>query len=447
MTAIVIIASIVGLIWGTWLCIRGSLLGGCVVYLIAACCFGPYFFQFQAGINLTLDRLFLVALTGAFVVQWRLGRTDSKPLARIDYVLLTFIGALVVSLFSHDWRSTDVPVVQHLLNGYLIPLTLYWIARQAMLTERNVSMVLVMLAGFGVYLAFTGLCEVAQMWALVFPRYIADPEIGRHFGRARGPMVQSVSYGLYTGICFLAVWLWRDRVTNRWRWAILALLPLFLAAIFFTKTRTVWIGAASGFLLVLALTLRGQIRWVVIGSILSVGLLGVTLNLDEIMSVKREGSAADSRQSVGMRECFAYVSWQMFKDRPLWGFGFGQFARKKLPYLSDSRVDLPLEQIRNWEHHNTFLSILTETGLIGFTLFMAIYIGWGWTAWQLIRDERAPPWAKRHGILMLGVLAVAFWQMLGHEITFTPLDQSLLFILAGITVGLRLQTHKVIETK
>ena len=61
-----------------------------------------------------------------------------------------------------------------------------------------------MLACFGLYLAATGLLEAAHQWAFVFPRYIADPTVGLHYGRARGPMVQAVSYGLCLGITMLA---------------------------------------------------------------------------------------------------------------------------------------------------------------------------------------------------------------------------------------------------
>ena len=39
MTAIGIIACIAGLVWGTYFCVRGSLVGGCLLYLATACCF------------------------------------------------------------------------------------------------------------------------------------------------------------------------------------------------------------------------------------------------------------------------------------------------------------------------------------------------------------------------------------------------------------------------
>ena len=80
-----------------------------------------------------------------------------------------------------------------------MPIALYWIARQSTLTERGIWWIQAALAGFGVYLAITGLAEISGQWWLVFPKYIADPKVGIHFGRARGPMVQAACYGTRAG--------------------------------------------------------------------------------------------------------------------------------------------------------------------------------------------------------------------------------------------------------
>jgi O-antigen ligase len=172
-----------------------------------------------------------------------------------------------------------------------------------------------------------------------------------------------------------------------------------------------------------------------LGGLTAAALLVGVAKMDSILGLQREGTVADTRQSASMRKSFTYVSWLMFQDRPVTGFGFGQFASAKLPYLSDRSVDLHLESIRGYVHHNTFLSILTETGLIGLMLFLAVFLGWTKQAWRLARDDEAPPWKRRQAILSLGVFCVAFWQMTGHEITFTPLDMSLVLFLAGLATS------------
>ena len=441
MTSLLIIAAVAGLVWGALLLARGSLVAGCLTYLVLTSCFGVHFFSFDvAGTTLSIDRLFVVALAGAYLVQWRLGKTDPKPITKTDLVLFGLLGVFVASAITHDWRTTgkgEVPVVQHLINGYFIPLALYWIARQARHNEQSLTLPLAALACFGVYLALIGLLEAGGQWALVFPQYIADSAVGLHFGRSRGPMVQSVSYGLYLATCLMCTWLWREQLRAKWQWLVWLLLPLYPAALFFTKTRSVWLGTAAGFLIVLSLTLRGKLRVTVIGSLVAAALLVSVLGVDSILGLKREGTVEDTHRSTSMRGAFTYVSWEMFQDKPLFGFGFGQFAREKKAYLADRSVDLRLEEIRDYVHHNTFLSVLTETGLVGLSLLVLVLAGWGASAWQLTRDLRGPPSSRRIGVLMLGVLGVAFFQMIGHEITFTTLDHSLIYMLAGLTVGLR----------
>ncbi|PHS01540.1 MAG: hypothetical protein COA78_22640 [Blastopirellula sp.] len=441
--AITLIFALVGLIWGAIFAFRGNLLLGCVGVLIATSVFGSYFLNFDvAGITLTLDRLALVGLVAAFVVQWKLDKLEVRPLCMVDWVIGGFFAVMIVNAFTHDWRSAmpdQVPVVQHIINGYLIPLTIYIIARNLRYTEKNTTWFLIGMTVFGLYLAVIGIFEGTGQYGLVFPRYIADPELGLHFSRARGPMVHSVSYGVYLTGCLLCAWLLRDRVSPNWRTVITILLPAFLAAIYFTKTRTVWLGAGGSLMLAFSLTLQGRTRKLVIGSMLAVGLCVGVAKMDSIMGLQREGTVQDTRKSVSMRASFTYVSWQMFLDSPITGHGFGQFKTEKMSYLSDRNVDLLLESIRTYDHHNTFLSILTELGLLGLIPFLLIYLLWAKTGVSLQRNKEAPQWAKNLSVLSLGMLFIACCQMIGHEITYTPIDHLLIFMTAGICVALRQQ--------
>ena len=71
---------------------------------------------------------------------------------------------------------------------------------------------LVGLSALGLYLAGTGIAEITQQWWAVFPGFIANPELGAHFGRARGPALTSVSLGIFLTVCFWATWFLLPRV-------------------------------------------------------------------------------------------------------------------------------------------------------------------------------------------------------------------------------------------
>jgi O-antigen ligase len=439
MDLIIAIAALVVVAWLLYFTLRGSLLAGCLAFLLTASCFGFPFLHFDLGpIPFTLDRLVIVGLCGVYLVQRALGLTNPKPLETVDKLLLLFLGLLVFSTFTHDWQDTSAcsaPPVWRLGTGFLIPAMVYWLARQSRLTERNVVFAQGALACFGIYLAVTGLAEVSHQWWLVFPNYIADSSVGLHFGRARGPMVQAVSYGFFLGVSMLAGYLWRNRWNRLGQLAWLLLIVMELTAITFTYTRSVWLGTSLAIIVVLGLTLRGIWRPLVLGSLVSAALVLSVAQLGSLTNLQREGSATEARESAGMRASFAYVSWEMFLDRPILGFGFGQFYREKLPYLSDRTTPLELELIRDFIHHNTYLSLLTETGLVGLGLYLAILCGFARRGWRLCRDGN-PQWMCAHGTLLLGALATYALQMMFHEVSYTAIDNSLLMLLAGMAVGL-----------
>jgi O-antigen ligase len=309
--------------------------------------------------------------------------------------------------------------------------------RQARVGPQQAGLVNASLIAFGLYLAVTAILEVNRAWSFVFPRYIADPEIGLHFGRARGPMVQSVSLGMYLGICLIAVAIFAWAGSSRRKLALSAVVPLFAAGIFFTYTRTVWLGAALGLMTVFACAVQGRWRMLGLGAVVAAALLVSAVRIDSLLGFQREGSAAETRNSASMRLSFAYVSWLMFLDRPILGHGFGEFPTAKLPYLDDRSVDLQLGEIRGYAHHNTYLSLLTEVGIIGLGLFLAVLSSWTWQAWRLWNNIAAPAWARAQGLLLLGVLPIYCSQAVGHDLTYTPLDNSLLFLIAGLVAALR----------
>jgi len=444
MDFVYLIAGVAALTWGAVYALRGSLVAGCLALLVIAACFGHDFANFHLGpVALTLDRIMLVLLGVAYVVQHRLGRTEPKRLGRVDLLLLAFLGVLVASGCYGGWAGNqsgqggDGEPLFRLIVGYMIPFGVYWIARQSPLRRANVSCVYIALTALGVYLAVTALLEITGQWWAVFPKHIADPNVGRHFGRARGPMVHSVHFGMCLSVCLLAAWTWRRQLGRVGQLAIIALVPLMLAAIYFSYTRSVWMGAGLAVMVVLGLTLRGVWRPLVLGSMVSAAVLLAATRMDELKSFQREYSAAETGSSVDLRSSFAYISWKMFLDRPLCGVGFGQFPQAKLPYLSDRSTSLRLEETRRFVHHNGFLSVLTETGLIGMTLYLAVLIAWGRSAWQLLRDTDLPDWMRSQGILMLAVLATYICQAAFHELSYSSIENGLLFFMAGITTGLR----------
>jgi O-antigen ligase len=431
------------LVWALVYAYRGSLAWGCALFLVVGYVLTRDFFRLQAGpIPLTIDRFLLVGLTALFGWRWWRGTVHLRAISGTDLVAAVFVGYLALR-----WAITppipagtelipDVSPAWRLIASFWMSFVLFTLVRNAELDRHHWRLMLTWLALLGLYLGLTATAEVTKQWWAVFPRFIADPTLGTHFGRARGPMLMSASLGLYLSVCFWAAWfLWQD--AGRWtRLALAGAMLAMMAGVFFTMTRSCWLGLAGG-LAVIPL-LQWPRSWKVlhiIGLSVAVTLSGILVG-GKIVDMGRKDSDGSAGHSVSQRASFVVVSMRMFRDAPLMGCGFGRFFDKKLPYLADRTQQIELDSLRKLDHHNTFLSVLTETGLIGFTLFIAVLIGWTRQAWRLFHNSQLPNWARAQGLFSLATLIAYLLNAAFHDLTLMPSEQWILCLVTGITSGL-----------
>lgn len=440
MPVIVVTFGLVVVVWAAIFARRAPLVAGVGLLLVVAYILGHEFWNARIGpFPLTLDRVLLAGLFGAALVQWRSGRLNLRILTGSDVLLAVLLFVLVVSAaLSGDAGAIHGAASKwgRLLASFLIPASIYLLVRQIPLTVRDWQLLLAAMALLGVYLAGTAICEVAGLWSLVFPNYIADPNLGIHFGRARGPDLNSVSLGVYLTACAVCAWMLIPHVRQRWQQlALLCSLPLFAFGLLLTYTRSTYIGCAAAVMIVAAFQVPR--RWLAPAAMC--GLLLATVMFcaawGHLMGIEREGAAGDAEHSVNQRASFAYISWQMFCDRPILGVGYGRFYDAKLPYLSDRRQQVELESIRGLHHHNTLLSVLTETGMVGLAAFLAVIVSWGHSAWKLASRANAP-WMRAQGVLMLALMANYLSSAVFHDLTLLPSQELLLFMMAALTVNL-----------
>jgi O-antigen ligase len=340
-------------------------------------------------------------------------------------------------MLAHDWQAHNAQPVSRWVFYYLMPLGLYWVARQARVFDRGVLAVNVVLGALGVYLAATALAEKQGLSWLVFPRYIASPEYPEFLGRGRGPLLNPIGTGFFMSVCLYALWACWARAGRFGKAVIAASAALIAAGLAATLTRSVWMGAGLGVMVIAAAALpRGWRMPVLGGSLILVAILGAT-QWERLLAFKRDRGmgAAEAAASVKLRPILARVAWNMFLDRPLFGCGFGHYKDESVNYLADRTTDLPLEAARPYVQHNAFLALLTETGLVGLTLWVAVLALWGRDAWRLWRSD-SPLWARQQGLVLLAVLASYFMNAMFHDVSIIPMFHMLLFFAAGLAAGL-----------
>lgn len=429
-------------LWAGIALVRSNSFTLTAIFLVCTSVFTAEFFSFQsAGLTWTIDRFVFLLLIGNFLVGWWRGKHDLLSLEFVDYLMAAFLVWLAARTFTQPLGPIaphQPHTLMHLINGYCIPMALYFVLRTSRPERKDLRLAFWIIVVFGVYLSLTAFLEVSKQWSWVYPRFIANPEMGIHFGRGRGPMLQSVRLGVcliacWTSIVLFTVWL---KPTSRVAWLLaLASLPLFFGGIFVTYTRSIWMGLVFVVAMLAVSCLRGATRKTVIVSGVLGGVLLLCIAGPHLIAFKREYSAAETRESTYMRAAFAYVSLQMFQDRPVAGFGFNQFNAANRPYLADRSTNIRLESIRGYVHHNSFLSLLVDLGIIGFSLYAMLFVGFLRHSWRLWRSHDTPSWTRAIALCAICIAIVHLIQMAFHEVSFSTIENSLLFASFGMVMA------------
>ena len=317
----------------------------------------------------SLDRA-LFAAAVAIVVLAGVHRLFTNRLRlRAVHILLVLSGAyaLVSSLAAGTFSDQSAKFA--LLDRLgLIPFVMFCLAPIVFDTDAQRKVLLKVFIGTGAYLGLIACFEGVGLGSLVFPRFIMNPLVGIHFGRARGPFLESGANGLAMFVCAAAAGVgyvtWRKRGTR----AICATVGLMcLAGTIFTLTRAVWIGAALGCVVAIVCTPRLR-RWL----LPLAAVAGVTI-LIMFQLVPNLTSNADSRATdqspIWDRLNTNAAAIDMVEQRPLFGYGWQTFSTESLWHLRQADT-YPLTGA-GLEVHNVFLSHAAELGLVGFLLWIA----------------------------------------------------------------------------
>ena len=433
MTGLLALAGIVGLIWGLILFRHTGFLGGALAVLLAGTCFGHAFFHANLGpVPLTTDRVLLGLLLAVYAIERIRGSAARRVWDRQDLVLVAFVLTLTVSTFTHDWQAHGYRSLASLLFFYLMPLGIYWLGGYSPVAtspDRPVRL----LGHVRTVLVLTSVLEAGRMWSLVFPRYIVSETFPEFLGRGRGPLLNPVGNGLFLCVGWFSLCMFWPRVGRHGKAVIAALSVVYVAGLFGTLTRGVWLAAGLGFPLLVAVNLPRRQAAVLLMFLALVGGGTLAARRHQLAAFKRDihVSVQDMSRSAGLRPLLTHVAWRMFEDRPLTGCGYRQYETAHTEYLSDRSTPLVLEQARGYVQHNVFLALLAETGLIGFGLFALLPAVWARTAWRLWRGEAAPE-TRQFGLLMLAFLAAFLALAMFHDLTLIPMVNMLVFFLAGI---------------
>ena len=340
---------------------------------------------------LPLGVLALLVLSGMFGLR-------SGSLSRLGWPEVMMAGYVVVTLVSIAYTS-DTPIASslNLYDRVMIPMALYLIVRLMRPGESALRAAVPIVAAVLLVQLAIGVAS----WAA--PGVLPGGWTGRAGERTTGSLSSPSVYGVT--LIAAGAFLFHAAVHQPSRPRRVLLTALSVAAFamsIFTYTRGVW-GAAAVAILVLAFAYPRQVRRL---ALLAVPVL-VVLLLSGVLG--RQISTLEQRfsseETALARLPLAYAALNMFEDRPVTGFGYGNFDKFDRDY---QRVVNDFIPEKDHSSHNLYLTLLAEQGLPGAGLYLAPAL-W-WLAASAVAYRRLP-WS---GFISRKLLLLMWAVLVGH---------------------------------
>lgn len=383
-----------------------------------------------------LDRLMWIGVLAA--LGWRaLGgdpRFQKLKVRRVHLVLMFAVAYAVCSSVVASTITNATSIVDLLDQLGIVPFLLFFFAPVLYPTGRERNYLIVGLVVLGAYLGFTAWCEGLSVNSLVFPRYILNPEIGEHFGRARGPFLEAAGNGLALYICAIGALAglrtWRSKGA---RLTSAAVGLLCVSGVIFTLTREAWLGAALASVVILAATPELRKYLLPSAAIALIVVLGVIVFVPSFES--KASTRVEDQSSLWDRLNSDGAGLRMLEAKPVFGFGWSTYTTAVGPYYRLAPT-YPLTAISGI--HNEFLANLVSLGVVGTGIWLAgMVLGIG-----LPISRRGPPGPQR---LWWSTLLAVFtcWFVVAN---FTPQDYAFangaLWLIAGVAYSLSVESER-----
>jgi O-antigen ligase len=191
-------------------------------------------------------------------------------------------------------------------------------------------------------------------------------------------------------VVFCGILPFRNEVRNRlWRFVLLSSIFVAIAAVLLSLSRTALINLLA--FVLAAVWLRRSVKSsVVLATFVALAIVFVILFPDfgELMAQRYstlQRLLVEEKVWAGRIDIWR-AAVTVFTERPLTGVGAGNFAFVS-PYYSyyAALIAATREDGGGGVAHNTFLSVLAETGMIGFLLFGSLLLSAYVLAWRLLK--------------------------------------------------------------
>jgi hypothetical protein len=387
------------------------------------------FLNLNLGIRISPDRLLFLVILALFLKN----TSGQRHGGTIERLMLGFAILCVLSWFvtGADSENAKFRWLNTIFQLACFPFLAYYIASNSRYSEHDFKRLLNGVMVIQSYLVFTGLAAHYHISWLVWPKYILDTTFSDQGDRLTGPFANSSMLGaaLVMNLGCLCIITLYSRGSKRLYLYVLILLSC--ACIYFTSTRTVWLGLFA-MLLIFYFSragLRKPAR--LIGVLLvAVAVTGVGSKL----SIYQKSLFSRRQNTVEYRRINLQAGLKAFPEHPLFGIGYGGFA--KLMNQNAGGLDIS-EKTLSSGNENTWLGILVDLGMIGLMLYVMIFFLLIRSNIRFLRQyDGEEPFARPLAVLALAMVVYLVINWSTGDLRFHLYDPCFAFLVQGIVVGL-----------
>jgi O-antigen ligase len=370
--------------------------------------------------------LYGVILLGLAAFAWgrvrgRLDRPAPEGPAALNVPLAALVAYfLVSSLWSADPEEAAVKA-----GFFFIPFTVLYLLVVAWWPRaRALAALAVTTIAGAVVAAGVGLWQYAaqEIW---WNETLQQANVYSRFFRVNGIFFDPNILGRYLAIGILAAlalaWVRRRPAELA---ALGAAVAVMAAGMVVTFSRSSSLMLMVG-LVILAVRAVGPLRAAIGGAALLVVLGGAAVAASG--NVRRAVTDADRLERVSEgRFDLMEGGLDIWREEPVTGIGLGGFERR----FEETLTPLEQQRVRVVVSHNAPITVLSETGIVGSALFLALIAGAGWAVVRGSREEGEVGWARwALGAMLAGILV--------HSLLYAALfEDPFTWVIAGAAVAL-----------
>ncbi len=416
-----------------------------LIWFVTVACFSYFYWKYSiplpgfGAFNITIDRLVILGIFIVALISLVVGTLPYKQAPKVIKVFFWMIAYFTVSLLLSGFQSiADVSPHFRLTGGYYFPAIVLVLSYWAVNDEPQLKKIAWFFFFFGLYLTITAWGEHLKLWSIVFPRYISNPKLGIHWGRARGPFLVSASLGITLVFCFFNNLYLARRISGYLKAVVYFVSIAMLPAIFFTQTRSVWLAMIICSLMWIVLAKGIRSRAGLFFTFVSAGIVIFAIFYSDILSRQRTKGGVTDPYPVYARIGLAKITMNIVKSHPIIGVGFGHFRDYAASYSQDPTSKYIRFGSQLMEHNN-FLSILAETGIIGLSLYLLVLLRIFQHSKRLY--YRIPPeadgWVSRDLVILFWILLADYLtDAMFRETSVDPFNNGLLFAFTGVILAI-----------